>query len=222
MVRRFLHLVARDLRLALRAGTDATVAVLFFVLTVSLFPLAVGPEPNILARIATGVIWVAALLASLLSLERLFANDHEDGALDLLALSPLPLEAVVAAKVLAHWLVTGLPLILAAPVLALVLHLDGGGFGILALTLLLGTPTLSLIGAIGAGLTLGSRRGGVLIALTILPLFVPVLIFAVSAIEAAAVGLSPRPHLLLLAGMLAAALPLAPVATAAAIRQALD
>ncbi|HET8729102.1 MAG TPA: heme exporter protein CcmB [Alphaproteobacteria bacterium] len=221
-MKRFLRLVGRDLRLALRAGTDATVAVLFFVVTVALFPLAVGPEPNTLARIAAGVIWVAALLASLLSLERLFANDHEDGALDLLALSPLPLEAVVAAKVLAHWLVTGLPLIVAAPVLALVLNLDQGGFAVLAATLVLGTPSLSLIGAIGAALTVGARRGGVLLSLLILPLFVPVLIFAVSAIEAAVTGLSPRPHLLLLGGILAAALPLAPVAAAAALRQALE
>jgi heme exporter protein B len=212
----------RDLRLALRAGTDATVAVLFFVLTVTLFPMAVGPEPNTLARIAAGVIWVAALLASLLSLERLFAADHEDGTLDLLALSPLPLEAVVAAKVLAHWIVTGLPLIVAAPILAVLLNLDREGLAILVATLALGTPTLSLIGSIGAALTLGSRRGGVLISLLILPLFVPVLLFSVLAIDAVLGGFSPRPHLLLLGGMLAAALPLAPVAAAAAVRQALE
>jgi len=212
----------RDLRLALRAGTDATVAVLFFVLTVTLFPMAVGPEPNTLARIAAGVIWVAALLASLLSLERLFAADHEDGTLDLLALSPLPLEAVVAAKVLTHWIVTGLPLIVAAPILAVLLNLDREGLAILVATLALGTPTLSLIGSIGAALTLGSRRGGVLISLLILPLFVPVLLFSVLAIDAVLGGFSPRPHLLLLGGMLAAALPLAPVAAAAAVRQALE
>jgi len=221
-VRRFRSLLMRDLRLALRAGTDATVAVLFFVLTVTLFPMAVGPEPNTLARIAAGVIWVAALLASLLSLERLFAADHEDGTLDLLALSPLPLEAVVAAKVLAHWIVTGLPLIVAAPILAVLLNLDREGLAILVATLALGTPTLSLIGSIGAALTLGSRRGGVLISLLILPLFVPVLLFSVLAIDAVLGGFSPRPHLLLLGGMLAAALPLAPVAAAAAVRQALE
>jgi len=222
VVRRFRSLLMRDLRLALRAGTDATVAVLFFVLTVTLFPMAVGPEPNTLARIAAGVIWVAALLASLLSLERLFAADHEDGTLDLLALSPLPLEAVVAAKVLAHWIVTGLPLIVAAPILAVLLNLDREGLAILVATLALGTPTLSLIGSIGAALTLGSRRGGVLISLLILPLFVPVLLFSVLAIDAVLGGFSPRPHLLLLGGMLAAALPLAPVAAAAAVRQALE
>lgn len=221
-MRRFRSLLMRDLRLALRAGTDATVAVLFFVLTVTLFPMAVGPEPNTLARIAAGVIWVAALLASLLSLERLFAADHEDGTLDLLALSPLPLEAVVAAKVLAHWIVTGLPLIVAAPILAVLLNLDREGLAILVATLALGTPTLSLIGSIGAALTLGSRRGGVLISLLILPLFVPVLLFSVLAIDAVLGGFSPRPHLLLLGGMLAAALPLAPVAAAAAVRQALE
>lgn len=219
---RFLHLVRRDARLAFRAGADATVAVMFFIVTVTLFPLAVGPESEILARIAAGVLWVCALLASLLSLERLFANDHEDGGLDLLALSPLPLEAVVLAKVAAHWLVTGLPLILAAPVLALLLNLPAEGFAPLVLTLALGTPTLSLLGAIGAALTLGARRGGVLISLLILPLFAPVLIFAVGAIEASLTGLPVRPHLLLLAGLLAASLPLAPIAAAAALRQALE
>ncbi|MEO3432503.1 heme exporter protein CcmB [Inquilinus sp. CAU 1745] len=218
----FLLLVRRDARLALRAGTDATVAVMFFVVTVALFPLAVGPESEILARIAAGVLWVCALLASLLSLERLFANDHEDGGLDLLALSPLPLEAVVLAKVAAHWLVTGLPLILAAPILALLLNLPAEGFAPLVATLALGTPTLSLLGAIGAALTLGARRGGVLISLLILPLFAPVLIFAVGAIEASLTGLPARPHLLLLAGLLAASLPLAPIAAAAALRQALE
>ncbi len=219
---RFLRLVGRDVALALRAGTDASVAVMFFVIVAVLFPLGVGPETNILARIAAGVIWVAALLASLLSLERLFANDYEDGALDLLALSPLPLEAVVLAKILAHWLVTGLPLAVAAPVLAVLLHLDAAGFGVLMLTLLIGTPALSLIGAIGAALTLGARRGGVLLSLLILPLFVPVLIFAVAAIDAAVAGLPARPHLLLLGGILALSLPLAPLAAAAALRQALE
>ncbi|MCW2245186.1 heme exporter protein B [Azospirillum fermentarium] len=219
---RFRTLVMRDLRLALRQGSDATIAVMFFVLCVVLFPFGVGPEPNILARIAAGVIWVAALLASLLSLERLFQNDYEDGSLELLSLSPLPLEAVVLAKVLAHWLVTGVPLIVAAPILALLLNMEPGGFGVLVLTLAVGTPILSLIGAIGAGLTLGARRGGVLLSLLILPLYIPVLIFGAGAIDAAVTGLTPRPHLLLLGGILAAALPLAPFAGAAALRQALE
>ena len=219
---RFLRLVARDLRLALRQGSDATIAVMFFVLCVVLFPFGVGPEPNILARIAAGVIWVAALLASLLSLERLFQTDYEDGSLELLSLSPLPLEAAVLAKTLAHWLVTGVPLIVAAPLLAVLLNMDAQGFGVLVLTLTLGTPILSLIGAIGAALTLGARRGGVLLSLLILPLYIPVLIFGSGAIDAAINGLTPRPHLLLLAGILAAALPLAPWAGAAALRQAVE
>ncbi|GLR81762.1 heme exporter protein B [Azospirillum oryzae] len=219
---RFLRLVARDLRLALRQGSDATIAVMFFVLCVVLFPFGVGPEPNILARIAAGVIWVAALLASLLSLERLFQTDYEDGSLELLSLSPLPLEAAVLAKTLAHWLVTGVPLIVAAPLLAVLLNMDAEGFGVLVLTLTLGTPILSLIGAIGAALTLGARRGGVLLSLLILPLYIPVLIFGAGAIDAAINGLTPRPHLLLLAGILAAALPLAPWAGAAALRQAVE
>jgi heme exporter protein B len=219
---RFLRLVGRDLRLALRQGSDATIAVMFFVLCVVLFPFGVGPEPNILARIAPGVIWVAALLASLLSLERLFQTDYEDGSLELMSLTALPLEAVVLAKTLAHWLVTGLPLIAAAPLLAVLLNMDGAGFGVLVLTLAIGTPILSLIGAIGAALTLGARRGGVLLSLLILPLYIPVLIFGAGAIDAAINGLTPRPHLLLLASILAAALPLAPWAGAAALRQAVE
>lgn len=219
---RFLTLVGRDLRLALRQGSDATIAVMFFVLCVVLFPFGVGPEPNILARIAAGVIWVAALLASLLSLERLFQNDYEDGSLELLVLTPLPLEAVVLAKTFAHWLVTGVPLIVAAPLLALLLNMEAGGFGVLVLTLAVGTPVLSLIGAIGAALTLGARRGGVLLSLLILPLYIPVLIFGAGAIDAAILGLNPRPHLLLLGGLLAGALPLAPWAGAAALRQAVE
>lgn len=219
---RFIRLVGRDLRLALRQGSDATVAVMFFVLTVVLFPFGVGPEANILARIAAGVIWVAALLASLLSLERLFQNDYEDGSLELLALSPMPLELVVLAKILAHWLVTGVPLLFAAPLLALLLNMGRDGFPVLILTLAIGTPVLSLIGAIGAALTLGARRGGVLLSLLILPLYIPVLIFGAGALDAALNDLSPRPHLLILTGLLAAALPLAPWAGAAAVRQALE
>ncbi|CAO3414976.1 heme exporter protein CcmB [Azospirillum doebereinerae] len=219
---RFLRMVGRDLRLALRQGGDATIAVMFFVLCVVLFPFGVGPEPNILARIAAGVIWVAALLASLLSLERLFQTDYEDGSLELLSLSSLPLEAVVVAKTLAHWLVTGVPLIVAAPLLAVLLNMDAAGFGTLVLTLLVGTPILSLIGSIGAALTLGARRGGVLLSLLILPLYIPVLIFGAGAIDAAIHGLTPRPHLLLLAGILAGTLPLAPWAGAAALRQAVE
>jgi heme exporter protein B len=212
----------RDLRLALRSPGDSANVVLFFVLTVVLFPFGVGPAAEILARIATGVIWVMALLASLLSLDRLFRDDVEDGNLDLLALSPAPLELLVLGKVLAHWLITGVPLIIASPLLALLMQMPLDAYPTLLLALLLGTPTLSLIGAIGAGLTLGARRGGVLIALLVLPLYIPVLIFGVAAVDAAGSGLAVRPHLLLLGGLLAVFLPVSPVATAAALRQALQ
>ena len=218
----FLRLVRRDLLLAFRQGADAALVVVFFALAVLLFPFGVGPEPNMLARIGAGILWVMALLAALLSLERLFLADHEDGSLDLLALAPLPLELVVLAKVAAHWLTTGLPLMLVAPFLALLLGMDAAAIPALLPALLLGTPTLSLIGAIGAALTLGARRGGVLLPLLILPLYVPVLVFGVAAVDAAAAGLTPRPHLLILGGLLLGALPLAAWASAAALRQALD
>ena len=221
-MKRFVRLVGRDLMLALRQGSDATIAVMFFVLVVVLFPFGIGPEPNILARIAAGVIWVAALLASLLSLDRLFQADFEDGSLELMALDSLPLELVALAKATAPWLITGVPLLVAAPLLALLLGMSRDGFGVLELTLLLGTPSLSLIGSIGAALTLGARRGGVLISLLILPLFIPVLIFGAAAIDSALGGLSARPHLLVLGALLAAALPMAALACAAALRQALE
>jgi heme exporter protein B len=218
----FRLLVLRDLRLALRQGGDAAMVVAFFVLTVILFPFGVGPEAELLARIAAGILWVTALLAALLSLERLFQADWEDGSLEALALMPLPLEAQVLAKCLAHWLVAGLPLIVIAPLLALPLHLDRAGYPALLLSLLLGTPSLSLIGAVGAALSLGARRGGVLLSLLVLPLYIPVLIFGVAAVEAAIGGFGARPHLLLLGALLAGALVLAPVAAAAALRQALE
>ncbi|MEO5335474.1 MAG: heme exporter protein CcmB [Magnetospirillum sp. WYHS-4] len=219
---RMAAILKRDLRLALRQGMDSMMVVTFFVLAVVLFPFGVGPEPNILARIAAGVIWVAALMASMLSLERLFAIDHEDGSLELLTLAPLPLEAAVAAKVAAHWLTTGLPLIAAAPLLALLLNMDLAGFAILVLALALGTPTLSLIGAVGAALILGSRRGGVLLSLLVLPLYIPVLIFGVSAVDAAIAGLAFKAQLLILAALLAGAAALCPFAAAAAVRQAVE
>lgn len=211
----------RDLRLALRQGTDIAMVVSFFVITVTLFPLGVGPEPNILARISAGVLWVTALLAVMLSLERMFQSDYEDGSVDLLLLTPAPLELVVLAKVVAHWLLTGLPLILIAPVLAALMNMPGEGYLVMLAAMLLGTPTLSLIGAVGAALTLGARRGGVLISLLVLPLYIPVLIFAVAAVDAAIIGLSTRPHLLVLGAILAAAMPLAPWAAAAALRHSL-
>jgi heme exporter protein B len=214
-------IVRRELRLAWRSPGDSLNVLLFFVLTVVLFPFGVGPASEILERIAVGVIWVMALLACLLSLDRLFRDEYEDGGLDLLILSPAPLELLVLGKILAHWLTTALPLIVVSPLLGLLLQMPPHAFPVLALSLLLGTPTLSLIGAIGAGLTLGARRGGVLIALLILPLYIPILVFGVAAVDAAAQGLSAQPHLLLLGGLLALFLPIAPVATAAALRQAL-
>ncbi|HEV8689329.1 MAG TPA: heme exporter protein CcmB [Ideonella sp.] len=217
-----LAVLRRDLHLALRTPSDSATVVLFFVLTVVLFPFGVGPEPNILARIAPGILWVTALLACLLSFERLFQLDSEDGSLDLLVLAPTPLEFIVLAKCLAHWLTTGLPLIVAAPLLALLLNLPAEGYWGLLAALALGTPSLSLIGSIGAGLTLGARRGGVLLPLLVLPLYIPVLIFGAAAVDAAIAGLPARPHLLLLGGILALSATLAPFASAAAIRQAAE
>jgi len=218
----FFSILGRDLRLALRQLSDASLVVLFFVLCAAMFPFAVGPEPNLLARIAPGIITVAAALASLLSLERLFLTDYEDGNLELIALSPAPLELIVLAKVFVHWCTTGLPLIAAAPLIALLYRMDPAGMAVLLGALALATPVLSLIGAIGAALVLGARRGGVLLSLLMLPLYVPVLIFAVSAIDANLAGLPARPHLLLLGALLLGALPLAPVACCWALRQALE
>lgn len=218
----FFTLVRRDLHLAFRQGFDSMMVVAFFVIAVVLFPFGVGPEANILARIAAGTIWVAALLASMLSLERLFQTDYEDGTLELLALAPVPLEVTVIAKVVAHWLTTGLPLIVTAPLLAVLMQLPTEGYWVLIVALALGTPTLSLIGAVGAALVLGSRRGGVLLSLLVLPLYIPVLIFGVSAVDAAIGDLSPRPHLLILAALLVGTLALTPWASAAALRQAVE
>ncbi len=221
MMHGFSALLARDLRLAIRQGMDSGMVVMFFVIAVTLFPLGIGPEPNILARISPGVIWVAALLSSMLSLERLFLNDFEDGSLELIVISPVVLEISVLAKVTAHWLTTGLPLIVVSPVLAIFLNLESSGFAILVASLALGTPTLSLIGGVGAALVLGARRGGVLLSLLILPLFIPVLIFGVSAVDAAVGGYPLQSQFMVLAGLFVLALALCPWATAAAIRQAM-
>ncbi len=215
-------IVRRDLRLALKRGGDSANVVVFFVLAITLFPLGIGPEAKTLARIAPGAIWVAALLAAMLSLDRLFRADHDDGSLELLALSPAPLEVTVLAKCLAHWLTTGLPLVVASPLLALMLGLSAEGLGALVVAMALGTPTLSLLGAIGAALTVTLRRGGVLIGLLVLPLYVPTLIFGVGAVDAAVYDLSVRPHLMVLGGMLLAALALCPWASAAALRHSLE
>ena len=188
----------------------------------AIFPFALGPEPNLLARIAPGIIAISALLAVLLSLERLFLADYEDGNLDLLALSATPLEVAVLAKVLAHWCTTGLPLIAAAPVIAVLYNMPVEGLPTLVAAMALGTPSLSLIGAIGAALTLGARRGGILIPLLVLPLWISVLIFMAGAIDASLAALSAKPHLLFLGALLLAAIPLAPWASAMALRQALE
>ena len=216
------QIVLRDLRLVMRQGLDAFMVLMFFVITVTLFPLGVGPEPNLLGRMGPGVIWVSALLSTMLSLDRLFQHDYEDGSLELMLLSPAPLELLVLAKVAAHWLLTGLPLIIASPLLAVFMNMPIEGFGVLLLSMLLGTPVSSFIGAVGGALTLGARRGGVLVSLLILPLYIPLLIFGVSAIDAAIGGLSVRPHLLILAAMLVAAIPLATWAASAALRQACE
>ena len=222
MIRAFGAIAGRDLRLALRLGSDTAMVLVFFVLTVILFPFGIGPSPATLAKIAPGILWVTALLASMLALERLFAGDHEDGSLEWLSLAPLPLELVVLAKALAHWLTTGLPLVAAAPVLGLLLNLDPAGYLTMIAAMALGTPALTLIGAIGAALTLGARRGGVLLSLLVLPLYIPVLIFGVGAVDAAIFGLGAGPRLLILAGLALFALALAPFAAAAALRQAIE
>ncbi|MBP7519431.1 MAG: heme exporter protein CcmB [Leptothrix sp. (in: Bacteria)] len=212
----------RDLLLALRRKSEVLTALFFFVIVCSLFPLGIGPEPALLRKIAPGVLWVAALLATLLGLPRMFAADHQDGTLEQMALSPSPLGLLVAGKILAHWLVSGLPLVLLAPVLGIQFDLAPDALGVLVLALLLGTPLLSLIGAIGAALTLGVRGGGVLLALLVLPLYVPALIFGAGAVEAHIAGLAFAGHFSLLGAMLAVALFFAPWATTAALRIALE
>jgi heme exporter protein B len=216
----FAALLARDLRLVLRRPGDVAVVLAFFVVATTLFPLGIGPETNLLQRIAAGVLWCAALFAALLSLERLFASDYEDGALDLLLLAPWPLELAVLAKCLAHWIVTGLPLALLAPLLGVTFGLDGASLGAVAATLLVGTPTLSLIGGLAAALTLGARKSGALLALLALPLCVPTLIFGAGAIEAIATGEGFAVHLAILAALALMALATTPWAMAAALRQA--
>lgn len=210
--------IFRDLLLAARRNSDVLTVVLFFVIVVSLFPLGIGPDPKLLRTVGPGVLWVAALLASMLALGRVFAADHADGTLEQMMLGATPLGVVVAAKVFAHWLVTGLPLVLISPVLALQFDLPRELLGVLVLSLALGTPVLSLIGAIGAALTLGLRGAGALLALLVLPLYVPVLVIGAGAAEAAAAGLGGNAQLLLLAAMLIIAAAFAPWATAAALR----
>jgi heme exporter protein B len=214
----FRWLVWRDLLLAWRRRTDVLATLFFFIIVVSLFPLGIGPEPRLLRTIAPGVVWVAALLASMLSLGRTFGNDYRDGTLEQLILTPQPLYLIVLAKVFAQWLVAELPLVAVAPLLGLQFGLSQNTLGIMVVSLLLGTPALSLIGSIGAALTLGLRAANVLVALLVLPLYIPVLIFGAGAIEAAVGGTGPQPYLLLLGATLVLALAFAPWATSAALK----
>ncbi len=215
-------LLARELRLSLRHGADTLASVMFFVLAALLFPLAIGPAPEVLARLAPGIVWVGALLAALLPLDRLFGADFDDGSLDQVLLAGLAPGAVAGTKAAAHWLSTGLPLLLAAGPVALMLQLPGELVPVLLAGLLMGTLALSLLGTLGAAIVVGARRGGVLLPLLVLPLATPVLIFGAAAVDAASAGLSPRPHLLLLAAVLAAALPLCPLGAGAALRAAVE
>ena len=222
MLNLILAMIRRDLRLALRRRADIVSALFFFIIVVSLFPLGVGPEPELLRKLAPGVLWVAALLATMLSLPRLFADDHRDGTLEQLALAPQPLALVVLGKVLAHWLVSGLPLAILAPALGLQFGLSTEALWVLCLSLLIGTPALSGIGAIGAALTLGVRGGGVLLSLLVLPLYIPVLIFGAGAVDATVVGLGAQAHLSLLGALTLGGIFFAPWPTAAALRIALE
>jgi heme exporter protein B len=216
--RLFLMTFKRDMVLAFRRKSELVNPLIFFLIVASLFPIGVSPEPNFLSQLAPGLLWVAALLATLLSMESLFKSDFEDGSLEQLLLSPQPLFLIVLSKVAAHWLMSGLALTLIAPLLGVMLFLPSEGMPGLMLSLLLGTPTLSLIGAIGAALTVGLRRGGVLISLLVLPLYIPVLIFGSSAVQAAVTGLPLSGYLALLGALLALALALAPIAAGAALR----
>lgn len=211
-------LLIRDLRLAFRAGGGFGLGLAFFLILVVLVPFSVGPESALLGTIAPGILWLGALLACLLSLDRLLALDFEDGTLDVLATAPLPLEAALAIKGLAHWITTGLPLVLAAPVLGILLNLPAQGFGWLVVSLALGTPALSMIGCFGAALTVGIKRGGLLMSLLVLPLYVPTLIFGAEAARRGAVGMAVETPLLLLAGISLGSVALLPFAAAAALR----
>ena len=222
LFRAFYFLLKRDLVISFRRRSEAVNPLLFFVIVITLFPLGIGAETKLLQAMAPGVIWVAALLAAMLSLDGIFRSDFEDGSLEQLLLSAHPVTVLVLAKVTAHWLVTGLPLLLVAPVLALLLGLPSEGLQALFLTLLLGTPVLSLVGAIGVALTVGLRRGGIIISLLVLPLYIPVLIFGSNAVQVAASGLPVTGQLSMLSALLALALALAPLPTAAALRMSLS
>lgn len=218
----FMWIIKRDLLLAIRRQSDVLTTLFFFIIVVSLFPLSVGPEMNMLRTMAPGVVWVAALLASMLSLGRMFSNDYLDGTLEQMLLSPQSLSFLVLGKTLAHWLVTGVPLVLMAPVLGIQYDLPVDALLVLTATLLLGTPVLSLIGAIGAALTLGLRGGGVLVSLLVLPLYIPILIFGAGAVEANMAGVGFDAHLSLIGAFLLVSLVFAPWAAASSLRVSLE
>jgi heme exporter protein B len=218
----FWAVLRRDLRLILRQGADGMLVLGFFVMATAMFPFAIGPDAGVLVPIAAGVIWVCALFAAMLSLERLFAADYEDGTLEVMALAPTPLELTVLAKAAAHWVATGVPLLVMAPVMGMLLYLPATTHMALFVAMLLGMPILSLLGMVGGALTLGARRGGVLLTLLLLPLALPVLIFGAAAVEAAQAGRSWGSEVMVLGGVLIVALVLTPWAAAAALRQALD
>jgi heme exporter protein B len=222
LLRAFTLLLKRDLTLAMRHRAEMINPLLFFVLVTSLFPLGIGADPKLLQAVGPGVIWVAALLAALLSLEGIFRSDFEDGTLEQFLLSSHPVSMLVLAKILAHWLITGLPLLVISPLLGILLGLPGDAIMILLVTLALGTPVLSLIGAVGVALTVGLRKGGMILSLLVLPLYVPLLIFAASAVDTAAAGLPVTAHLSLISALLVLALSLSPLATAAALRISLS
>lgn len=214
----FITILRRELKVALRKSAEIINPLWFFLIVITLFPLSIGADPKLLARVAPGIVWVAALLASLLSLERLFRDDYLDGSLEQLMLLPVPLPLTILVKVCAHWLLTGLPLLVLSPLLAILLSFDFATWQAVALTLLIGTPTLSFIGAIGVALTVGLRKGGVLLSLLVMPLYIPILIFATAAVDAAAGGADIRGLLAVLGAMLAGSATLAPFAAAAALR----
>ncbi|WP_455387632.1 heme exporter protein CcmB [Petrachloros mirabilis] len=218
----FFGVMRRDLLLAVRRRSDVVTSLMFFVIVTSLFPLGIGPDPGVLRTMAPGIIWVAALLSSMLSLQRLFASDYADGVLDQMVLSPHPLAVLASGKIVAHWIIAGLPIVLLSPVMALQFGLSGSSIVVLVVTLLLGTPTLSLLGSIGSALTLGIRGGGPLMALLVLPLFIPILIFGAGAVVANESGLGIEANVSLLGAGLLLGATLAPLATAAALKIAVE
>ncbi|MBK8816359.1 MAG: heme exporter protein CcmB [Methylococcaceae bacterium] len=222
MLNAFTAIIRRDLVLAMRRRSEMANPVLFFILVITLFPLGIGAQPKLLQAIAPGIIWVSALLATMLSLDSLFRSDFDDGSLEQILLSPYPASVLVLGKIIAHWLTTGLPLLIVAPLLAVFLGMPNASLSILLLTLLLGTPVLSLIGAVGVALTVGLRRGGMILSVLVLPLYVPVLIFASNAVEMASSGLPVNAQISILISMLLMALVLAPWPAAAALKMSIN